>query len=76
MRTLGNAKKNEFYKTFVGKTVEVLIESKRDKSSGLLKGSTSNYIPVLVSGGDELKNTFVKVRIEEVSDDNRVRAAI
>ncbi|QTA93105.1 tRNA (N(6)-L-threonylcarbamoyladenosine(37)-C(2))-methylthiotransferase MtaB [Desulfonema magnum] len=76
MRTLGNAKKNEFYRTVVGKSAEVLIESKRDKSSGLLKGSTSNYIPVLVNGGDELKNTLVSVRIEEVDDKNRVRAAI
>ncbi len=73
MRELGITKKNDFYKKLIGKTVEILIESKRDRFSGLLKGLTSNYVPVLTEGDDSLKNTFVQVRIEEINGSNRVR---
>lgn len=73
MRELGIRKKNDFYKKLIGKTVEILVESKRDRFSGLLKGLTSNYVPVLTEGDDSLKNTFVQVRIEEINGSNRVR---
>lgn len=73
MRELGIRKKNEFYKKLIGKPVEILIESKRDRFSGLLKGLTSNYVPVLTEGDDSLKNSFVQVRIEEINGSNRVR---
>jgi len=72
MRRLGNEKKRMFYETFTGKTVEVLIESKRDKATGLLKGITSNYIPVHVVGTDDLFNTLVQVKIEKNKKDNTV----
>jgi threonylcarbamoyladenosine tRNA methylthiotransferase MtaB len=72
MRSLGLEKKKEFYKKFTGKPVEVLIEDKRDKSTGLLKGISSNYIPVHVTGEDILKNTLAHVRIESVKIDNNV----
>jgi len=76
MRELGVRKKNEFYKKLIGKTVEILIESKRDKFSGLLKGITSNYVPVLTEGDDSLKNTFVRVGIEEINGSNKVFGSI
>jgi len=72
MRDLGHIKKRDFYKKFTGKTVEILIEDKRDKSTGLLKGITSNYIPVHVNGDDNLKNTLVPVKIDSVKIDNTV----
>ena len=72
MRRLGNEKKRIFFETFLGKTVEVLIESKRDKATGLLKGITSNYIPVHVVGEDDLFNTRVQVNIEKVEKNNTV----
>jgi threonylcarbamoyladenosine tRNA methylthiotransferase MtaB len=72
MRRLGNEKKRIFYETFLEKTVEVLIESKRDKATGLLKGITSNYIPVHVVGEDDLFNTPVQVNIEKVEKNNTV----
>lgn len=72
MRRLGNEKKRIFYETFMEKTVEVLIESKRDKSTGLLKGITSNYIPVHVVGKDDLFNTLVQVNIEKIKKNNTV----
>ena len=72
MRRLGNLKKYAFYKKFTGKTVEILIEGKRDKETGLLKGITSNYIPVYVDGNDELFNTMVQVNIDKIAKNNMV----
>ena len=72
MRRLGNEMKRIFYETFIGKTVQVLIEGKRDKETGLLKGITSNYIPAHVIGNDELFNTVVQVNIKKIEKNNMV----
>jgi threonylcarbamoyladenosine tRNA methylthiotransferase MtaB len=72
MRRLGDEKKKAFYKTFTGKTVRVLIEGKRDNATGLLKGVTSNYIPVHVHGEDTLFNTLVQVTIEKIKKNQTV----
>ncbi len=63
LRTLGKAKKKSFYRSHIGKEVEILIEGVRDEATGLLKGLTSNYIPVMVEGKDHLRNTLAKARI-------------
>ncbi|MDM8543088.1 tRNA (N(6)-L-threonylcarbamoyladenosine(37)-C(2))-methylthiotransferase MtaB [Desulfococcaceae bacterium HSG9] len=72
LRELGKRKKNEFYQKFIHQKIEILVESQRDRRTGLLKGFTSNYIPVLVQAGDELKNKLVMVRIERVDADGIV----
>lgn len=72
MRGLGHIKKKNFYKKFTGKPIEILIEDKRDRSTGLLKGISSNYIPVHINGDDSLKNTRVQVRIDRVKTDDQV----
>jgi threonylcarbamoyladenosine tRNA methylthiotransferase MtaB len=72
MRRLGNEKKKAFYEEFMGKTVRILIEGKRDNATGLLKGITSNYIPVYVAGEDTLFNTLVQVTIQKIKDNNTV----
>jgi threonylcarbamoyladenosine tRNA methylthiotransferase MtaB len=64
MRILGNEKRIKFYRRFVKRTLPLLIETKRDRSTGLLKGISSNYLPVLVDGGDELKNKIIDVEIK------------
>jgi len=76
LRTLGNHKRNVFYNKFKGKTLEILIESKQSKANGLLRGTTSNYIPVLVKGEDKLKNTMAHVAIDEINDNNQVFGTI
>ena len=76
MRTLGKLKRNVFYNIFKGKTLETLIEGKQSKAGGLLRGTTSNYIPVLVKGEDKLKNTITDVTIDEVNDNNQVFGTI
>jgi threonylcarbamoyladenosine tRNA methylthiotransferase MtaB len=72
MRTLGMKKRESFYRKSVGKKVEVLLESNRDSSTGLLKGLTSNYMPVLVDGTDSLKEILVNVSIDHVDNDLRI----
>jgi threonylcarbamoyladenosine tRNA methylthiotransferase MtaB len=72
MRRLGDEKKKSFYNKFAGKTLRVLIEGKRDNTTGLLKGITSNYIPVHVAGEDNLFNTLVQVTFEKITKNNMV----
>jgi len=72
MRRLGHIKKQVFYKKFLGKTVEILIEGKKDKATSLLKGITSNYIPVHIVGNDELFNTMIQVNIDKIEKNNMV----
>jgi threonylcarbamoyladenosine tRNA methylthiotransferase MtaB len=62
MRTLGNSKRNEFYNQFIGQELEILLENTRHKSTGLLKGFSSNYIPILIDANDDQKNKLVVVK--------------
>ncbi len=63
IRMLGKAKKKSFYRGHIGKEAQILIEGRRDAATGLLKGLTSNYIPVMLEGEDHLKNKLAKARI-------------
>ncbi len=67
VREIGARKKWTFYRSLEGKTEQVLIEGKRKKTSGKLKGLTGNYVPVLLSGDDSLRNALASVRIEKAA---------
>lgn len=67
---LAKKKNLDFRESFIGKNLEVLIELARDKKTGLLKGMTDNFIPVLVDGSDDFKNKIVSVKIKKVEDTN------
>jgi threonylcarbamoyladenosine tRNA methylthiotransferase MtaB len=66
MRRLGHRKRMNFFRKSIGKKMPVLVETKRDGSTGLLKGISSNYLPALIDAGDDLKNKIVDVRIEKL----------
>jgi len=66
LRELGARKRREFFRAFQGKSLKVLIESKRERDTGLLKGFSRNYIPVLASGGDDFMNREADVEVTEV----------
>jgi len=72
MRTLGNEKRQAFYNKFLGKKVKILIESNRDEPTGSLKGITSNYMPVRVTGDDNCVNTIIPARIDRVEKNHTV----
>lgn len=68
LRELGALKRKEFLMKLQGKHAQILVENKRDRRNGLLKGLTSNYATVLVEGPDTLYNTLVDVVIHEPGD--------
>lgn len=61
LKILDAAKREVFHKSFLGKSAEVLIETARDKKTGLLKGRSRNYIQVYAEGTDESINRVVRV---------------
>jgi threonylcarbamoyladenosine tRNA methylthiotransferase MtaB len=69
---LGVKKKNAFYHQVIGKTLEVMVENKRDNATGLLTGVSGNYVRVLIDGGDQLKNRLVPCRILKLFDKQSV----
>ena len=69
MRLLGEFKRAEFYTQFVGQNMVALIETTRHRSTGLLKGLTSNYIPILIDASDDYQNKLVTIKAQELMDD-------
>jgi threonylcarbamoyladenosine tRNA methylthiotransferase MtaB len=63
MRQLGARKRLAFHRRFLGRRVRVLTESRRDPQTGLLKGISSNYLPVLFEGGDDRIHRWTEVLI-------------
>lgn len=52
-----------YRRSFLGEELKVLVETKRDKVTGLLKGYSGNYIQVLFAGKDDLMKTVVPVKV-------------
>ncbi len=76
LRRLGNEKRGEFYRRFIGKPLELLIEGPSDASPDMVRGMTSNYIPVRVPKETCRKHDIVRTIIERVDGDNRVYGKI
>ena len=68
MRGLGQAKRLHFYQQFIGEELEILVESTRHPATGLLKGVSSNYIPVLIDADDDQINKLVTVGLTDQID--------
>jgi threonylcarbamoyladenosine tRNA methylthiotransferase MtaB len=64
MRELGAQKKEGFYAGFLGRRTTVLIEHKLDKTSGLQRGFSRNYLSVAVAGAEGLANRELDVRLD------------
>ncbi len=58
LRELDIIKRRVYYSAFMGKEERVLIESKRDRKSGLLKGRTRNYIPAYMDYAGDLEELY------------------
>ena len=66
MRDLGQKKRNAFAGIFEEKRLSVLVEDKNDRTTGLMKGYSDNYIPVLITDGvPDLPHKIVHVMIEK-----------
>lgn len=69
LRSLSSKKKTAFYQSYLNRDLRVLVETKKDKKTGLFKGLSRNYIPVLIDGGDEFTNKEVTVRVTSVENE-------
>jgi len=64
LRVLGQKKREDFYRSCAGSTFPVLAEG-LDRS-GMIKGLSDNYLPVLFPFPREIKNEMIPVRIDRV----------
>jgi threonylcarbamoyladenosine tRNA methylthiotransferase MtaB len=68
LRDIGKKKRNTFAERFLGEKLTVLVEDKKDKDTGCMKGFSNNYIPVLIrDSNSSLVNSIVNV----IPDDSR-----
>jgi threonylcarbamoyladenosine tRNA methylthiotransferase MtaB len=72
LRRLGEAKKRQFARANIGRTVKVLVESKDDALAGYPKGTSENYLTVGIPGAAAEENTVVPVCVGEVKADGSV----
>lgn len=63
MRTVTLEIADMYKKSFLGKELSILVETKRDRSTGLLKGYSDNYIQVLFAGPDDIMKDVVPVKV-------------
>lgn len=68
MSALGHELALEFGRRFVGRSLDVLVETEADTAAGWLEGYTEHYLRVRFAAGDELKNCIVPVQITAVSE--------
>ena len=66
LRILSEKKRNEFYRSMIGKELSVLFEG--ENLNGLMKGFSSNYVRIKYPFNENLINQFAKVRITEVDE--------
>jgi threonylcarbamoyladenosine tRNA methylthiotransferase MtaB len=64
MRQISLENKTKYFEMMQGKTQRMLIE--RIDSKGVARGYGENYIPVIASGKDLEKNTFINIRLNEI----------
>jgi len=65
LRNLSREKQTRFFTHFLGKTVSVLVEKKRD-ALGFLCGHSPHYIPVRLKGPERLMEKEIDVRLLEL----------
>jgi threonylcarbamoyladenosine tRNA methylthiotransferase MtaB len=69
LRDLGTKKRGEFASRFLGKKLDVLVEKNKDKKTGLMKGYSHNYLPVLLETNElSFTNGIVTVCLNNLKD--------
>jgi len=66
LRRLSAKRRYNYYESYLGKTVEVLFE---DRRQGVWPGYTCNYIRVVSESSQDLTNRLARVRLEKMSAD-------
>ena len=68
MRELGAQKKRDFCAGFIGQVASVLVEEKTDKATGLYRGFSRNYLPVMLRQEPNFINREVEAKLERVQN--------
>jgi threonylcarbamoyladenosine tRNA methylthiotransferase MtaB len=76
LRRLGRAKQRDFLKTFLDRTVEVLVTGPSGPSNGILEGLSANYAKIRFPGHSRLRNQFLEVKVRELDAEGRLRGEI
>ena len=70
---ISKAHKKEFESKYIGKTVEILVET---KSGDMYMGHTKNYLPVYVESKEDICDKLITVNIKEYKDGMLIADAI
>jgi threonylcarbamoyladenosine tRNA methylthiotransferase MtaB len=74
MRELGRQKRQTFYRQFINQELSVLVEDRTEKETGRWKGLSRNYIPVVLTNQNGIKehqdwvNQEWTVRVTELAE--------
>lgn len=69
LRQLGRQKRLAFHRLFVDQELAVLVENRRDKTTGLAVGMSANYIKALFAAAEIPSNQIVRLRISQARED-------
>jgi threonylcarbamoyladenosine tRNA methylthiotransferase MtaB len=72
LRALGTRKADAFRKAYLGETLEVLFEGRREKETGYLQGVSDNYIRVFANGPDEARDQIRTTRVSQIEEDRAI----
>lgn len=72
LRSLGEKKRSAFFRSMIGRHVEVLTQTAGDPATGVATGLSDNYIPVAIATGDLKENELATVRILDVRSEGNV----
>ncbi len=56
-----------YRRNFLDQKLDILVETKRDRHSGLLTGYSDNYIKVLFEGPDDIMKKIVSVKVVDLN---------
>ncbi|RMD59492.1 MAG: tRNA (N(6)-L-threonylcarbamoyladenosine(37)-C(2))-methylthiotransferase MtaB [Nitrospirae bacterium] len=72
LRRLSKEKERAFLNAFIGKIVDVIVENKYDDSGHYLKGTTENYLKVLVKNNLKRPMRRVRARVKGFIDNTAI----
>jgi len=72
LRELGRQKARAFRASLVGRRVQVVLESRRDASTGALIGLTDTYARILCDGPDRWVGHLADMKVERMDESGRL----
>lgn len=76
LRELSAKKRETFASRFLGRSLLVLVEKSKDKKTGLFKGFSENYIPVLLKNGNNSSVNNIMPVIADKYDNGKIYGKI